>query len=79
MMYKLTYTAALSLTDSQGNPAGDLFRFNGQQLMNTNAPQNSDIVAVLALMSTDLTTQIEAGFPLQSSQDSDQAGSGGAG
>lgn len=78
-MYKLSYTAVLQQVDGFGDPDGDKFTFTGAQAINSANPQNADVVTALAGMSTDLTTQIEVGFPLQLNDDSAGDGSGGAG
>ncbi len=78
-MYKLTYTATLQQADNDGNDDGDSYTFSGQQVIANPTPQNADFATASGAMAADLLGKIEAGFPLQSTDDSDNSGGGGQG
>lgn len=69
MPYRLAYTATLQQTDSSGNPTGDTFVFNGAQIVATNMPQAADLASLANGMGSDISTQMQAGYPMQAAED----------
>lgn len=79
MVFKLSYVAQFVATDADGNPDGDVFEVQGFQLINTNAPQTSDITDAATALGTDMGNKMATAYPVQVVQDSGAPGTGGEG
>lgn len=76
--YKLTYVATIQQLVAN-ELVGDVFTFQGSQIIVSNNPQSSDFSTACTAMGTDIAAQLTTGFPLQQSQDSASDSSGGSG
>lgn len=76
---KLTYTAVLSVTDSDFNVDGLSYTFTGTQVTGAANPQTADLQALATAMGVDISAQMVAKYPVQSADDGDNPGSGGQG
>ena len=78
-MMKLIYTAVLSQTDNDGNPDGLTFTFKGSQTTAASPPQTSDLQSLATAMGSDISTQMVAQYPVQSTDDGSNDATGGQG
>lgn len=72
MPYRLSYTATLQQTDSRGVPNGNTYSFNGSQFFPGASPQAADLANLSTAMGVDISTQMQAGYPVQVADASEQ-------
>lgn len=79
MPWQLNLTATVVHTNAQFQPNGEEFTFTSSQVFGGEAPQPSDLNALVTSAATVLSANIQAQFPVDLVINSDNGAGGGAG